>query len=148
MIDFKKPFAEAYRAYEVTAEQIDDYVEYWHNHDTGNSLQEFLGMTKDEFYKWIKCSDNMLPVILGVMHQIPICKICGIEMGVKTALGVIMKSCFNGTAICDDCQLEHCLNTDCEICNIGTPPVCQHFDRKMFYIEEDARENGGGCSEV
>lgn len=28
---------------------IDEKIEYWHTHDTGNSLREFLGMTVEEF---------------------------------------------------------------------------------------------------
>ena len=30
---------------------IDDKIEYWHTHETGNSLREFLGMTKQEYLK-------------------------------------------------------------------------------------------------
>ena len=28
---------------------IDDKIEYWHTHETGNSLREFLGMTEQEY---------------------------------------------------------------------------------------------------
>lgn len=28
---------------------IDEKIEYWHTHDTGNSLREFLGMTEEEY---------------------------------------------------------------------------------------------------
>ena len=28
---------------------IDDKIEYWHTHDTGNSLREFLGMSEQEY---------------------------------------------------------------------------------------------------
>jgi hypothetical protein len=31
---------------------LDGRVEYWHTHDTGNTLQEFLGMTDSEYEKW------------------------------------------------------------------------------------------------
>lgn len=40
--------------------EIDDNVEFWHTHDTGNSLQEFLGMTKEEFELWAKSGDDIL----------------------------------------------------------------------------------------
>ena len=28
---------------------IDDKIEYWHTHETGNSLREFLRMTEQEY---------------------------------------------------------------------------------------------------
>lgn len=28
---------------------VDDKIEYWHTHETGNSLREFLGMSKEEY---------------------------------------------------------------------------------------------------
>ena len=28
---------------------IDDKIEYWHTHETGNGLREFLGMTEQEY---------------------------------------------------------------------------------------------------
>jgi hypothetical protein len=146
MIDFKEPFAAALRAGEVVAEQIDDYVEYWHTHDTGNSLMDFLGMTKDEYVRWLRNPTVKLYEILGAKKpkiEIPKCKICGCKMGVETAVGIIMKSCYNGTDICDDCMLDHCLSTNCLGCKIGKYPECEHLSRKKFYLEEERieREN-------
>jgi hypothetical protein len=97
-------------------------------------------MTKDEFVAWIKTDDFMLYAILGVEIEMPVCKICGIEMGVRTAGRIIMRSCYNGTDICDDCQLEHCMSTNCLGCTIGRYPDCEHLDRKKFYLEEERRE--------
>lgn len=31
---------------------LEGRVEYWHTYDTGNTLQEFLGMTDSEYEKW------------------------------------------------------------------------------------------------
>ena len=33
---------------------LDDYIEYWHTHETGNTLQEFLGLTDYEYEIYIK----------------------------------------------------------------------------------------------
>ena len=33
---------------------IDKAVDYWHTHDTGCSLQEFLKMDKKEYTRWVK----------------------------------------------------------------------------------------------
>lgn len=40
--------------------EIDDNVEFWHTHDTENSLREFLGMTKEEFELWAASGDDIL----------------------------------------------------------------------------------------
>ena len=144
MNKFEKTFAEAFRAGEVDCDHINDYIEYWHKHDTGNGLQEFLGMTKDEFVNWVKTDDYMLYAILGVEIKMPVCKICGIEMGVRTAGRIIMRSCYNGTDVCDDCQMEHCMSTNCLGCEIGNKlssyTECEHLDRKKFYMEEERLE--------
>lgn len=47
-----KTFREAYLAGEVNQDDIHDYVEYWHTHETDNELHEFLGMTAREYSKW------------------------------------------------------------------------------------------------
>ena len=45
---------------------IDDKIEYWHTHETGNSLIEFLGMTEQEYFDFclpkqaIKDGENYL----------------------------------------------------------------------------------------
>ena len=39
---------------------IDRYVEYWHSHETGNSLKEFLGMSDSEYEQWAKNSDAVI----------------------------------------------------------------------------------------
>ena len=36
---------------------VDDKIEYWHNHETGNSLIEFLGMTEQEYFDF--CMDGI-----------------------------------------------------------------------------------------
>lgn len=33
---------------------LDEKVEYWHTHETGMELREFLGLTPDEYIKWVK----------------------------------------------------------------------------------------------
>ena len=31
---------------------IDEKIEYWHTHETGNSLREFLGMTEEQYLEF------------------------------------------------------------------------------------------------
>ena len=33
--------------------EIDDYVDVWHESDSGLELHEFLGMTLEEYYDWM-----------------------------------------------------------------------------------------------
>lgn len=33
--------------------ETDDKIEYWHTHDTGNSLREFLGMSKSQYENFL-----------------------------------------------------------------------------------------------
>lgn len=36
----------------------DDKIEYWHTHETGNSLREFLGMTEEEYLDLVLGKDR------------------------------------------------------------------------------------------
>ena len=152
MCKFNIPYAEAVRTGKVNVDEIDDYIEYWHRHNIGDSLHDFLCMTKDEYIAWIKRGNMALPEILGIDYEIPTCKVCGCEMGIKTAIGIIVSSCYNGTDICRDCQVEHCLSTNCLACNIGKYPDCKHLRLKEHYVcmeearlevEEEGKANEG-----
>lgn len=55
---FKKTFVEAYLAGEASIGDIDNWVDYWHTHETGHALHEFLGMTHDEYEQWLKSGEN------------------------------------------------------------------------------------------
>lgn len=149
----EKSFVEALRAGEVHVGELDDYVEYWHTHITNNTLREFLGLTQQEYDMWItsfitsKSYEESLMEVLGAVKvpaEIPVCKICGNRMGVRTAVGIIATSNYIGGDICYECQLEHCLSTNCLACEIskklGSYTECEHLDRKKLYMEEDRRE--------
>lgn len=145
MINFNKPYAAALRAGEIDYDAVDDYIEYWHTHNTGNSLQDFLGMTKDEFVKYIKYGDIYIFDILGIEvepPEMPACKMCGRELGVRMPDGGIIcnSSYLEGSDYCYECQLDHCMATNCLGCKIGKYPECEHLDRKKFYMEEERRE--------
>lgn len=45
-------------------EDLDAYVEYWHTHETGNTLREFLGMLQFEYDEWLKLGDIIVRDIL------------------------------------------------------------------------------------
>ena len=142
---FEKTYAKALRAGAITYDEIDNYIEYWHTHDTGNSLQDFLGMTKDEFVKYIKYGDRYIFDILGIETEpptMPVCKMCGRELGVRLSDGSIIcsSSYIENNDYCHECQVEHCLNTNCLSCSIGTYPHCRHLELKKNYMEEERIE--------
>lgn len=39
--------------------QLEDYVIYWHTHDMGISLRDYLGLTPDEYAAWEKGDDSV-----------------------------------------------------------------------------------------
>lgn len=44
---------------EANLSELDDYVLYWHTHDTGVSLGDYLGLTPDEYAAWEKGDDSV-----------------------------------------------------------------------------------------
>lgn len=45
-------------------EDLDVFVEYWHTHETGNTLRDFLGMSQFEYEEWLKFGDVIIRDIL------------------------------------------------------------------------------------
>lgn len=45
-------------------EDIDDYVDYWHTHETGCTLREFLGLTVNEYAMWGTYGNDVLYEII------------------------------------------------------------------------------------
>lgn len=39
---------------------IDKKVEYWHNNETGQTLQEFLDLSDKEYEEWLKKGNAIL----------------------------------------------------------------------------------------
>lgn len=52
---------------------LDKYIDYWHKHDTGSTLREFLGLTTYEYSQWGKTGDN------NIFRDILRCRIDGID---------------------------------------------------------------------
>ena len=49
---------------EVMTEEIDDYVDDWHNNPGDLAFHEFLGMDRAEYALWLKSPDT-LPLIIA-----------------------------------------------------------------------------------
>ena len=48
---------------EVLLDEIDDFVDKWHESDSESPIYEFLGMTRYEYFLWLK-SPDVLPYII------------------------------------------------------------------------------------
>ena len=68
--------------------------------------------------------------------EIPTCSICGAKMAVVTAIGLICKSNYQDNGICHDCQVEHCISTNCLGCSLYKYPDCPYIETKKIYMEE------------
>ena len=60
-------FMEMYLSGEALPDEIDDFVDSWHESDSDLSIHEFLGMTREEYLSWVK-DPNVLPRILDARH--------------------------------------------------------------------------------
>ncbi len=63
------------------------------------------------------CGDKLIwenPYIAGMFHS--------------------SSSNIEGFEMCKDCLVEHCCSTDCEKCEIGSYPGCEHLELKIYYM--------------
>ena len=68
------------------------------------------------------------------------CRICGMNVAVKTDNGWILSSSAEGDeskGICHDCLVEHCCSTNCFGCDWYQYPNCPHIETKKIYMEEN-----------
>ncbi len=70
---YKKTFIQSCLDGEATLFDLDEYIDYWHEHETGLTLREFLGLTPYEYQEWGKNSDSIFRDILR-------CRIEGIDL--------------------------------------------------------------------
>jgi hypothetical protein len=57
-----KTFLERYMNGEVLSEDVDDFVDAWHQNSGEKEIFEYLGMTRDEYSIWLRDPD-VLPYI-------------------------------------------------------------------------------------
>lgn len=63
MSEAKKTFIQLCIDGEVLPQEVDDFVDRWHEGTSELELHEFLGMTWDEYSAWVQRSD-VLPRII------------------------------------------------------------------------------------
>lgn len=52
-------FLERYLNGEVLAEDIDDFIDIWHENPAGKEIYEFLGMSTKEYSLWLRDPDTL-----------------------------------------------------------------------------------------
>lgn len=57
---------------EAFADEIDDFVDLWHESDTERPLFEFLGLTRDEYALWVERPDSLKFVLYARKHDRPL----------------------------------------------------------------------------
>ena len=57
---FEVSFVNACLSGEILLDAIDDYIEYWHTHETGVSIETFLGMTEYEYTQWLLSGEDII----------------------------------------------------------------------------------------
>ena len=84
---FEKSFIDACLTGDALLDDIEDYIEYWHENDSGLELNEFLGMTPHEYAEWIKTGEDMVlrDVIEARNVNIPYLNYATMAPGVRMA---------------------------------------------------------------
>lgn len=59
-----KNFIDDFFSEGLLIDDIDDYVEFWHNHDSNDTLREFLGLTEYEYEVWMQEGNDVVRDIL------------------------------------------------------------------------------------
>ncbi|MGB3366476.1 MAG: hypothetical protein WBA54_03230 [Acidaminobacteraceae bacterium] len=76
---------------EVLIDEIDDFVDQWHESDATNELYEYLGMTKFEYELWVENDSNLRLIIFARCNNLSTEKILkdgsfmNFYSGIKTA---------------------------------------------------------------
>lgn len=65
----KATFIDACLNGQASLNELENYIEYWHTHNTGNSLREFLGLTNSEYEQWAKSSDSIFKDIIQARRK-------------------------------------------------------------------------------
>jgi len=61
-------FMELYLRGQVAADDIDDFIDNWHESPGSQELFEYLGMTKDEYARWLR-DPGTLPDMAGASER-------------------------------------------------------------------------------
>lgn len=64
-----KTFVQKCISGEATVEEIDDYIDQWHNGNHSEPLHEFLGMTEEEYNAWVADHKKIYEIIVSAIKK-------------------------------------------------------------------------------
>lgn len=56
-------------------EDIDDFVEQWHDSDSTLPLSEYLGLSSDEYESWLHAPDTLNLIITARIANVPLLQV-------------------------------------------------------------------------
>jgi len=56
----------------VTPQEVDDFVDKWHEAPAGRELHEFLGMTEEEYSLWVRVPDALPYIVKARRNRLPL----------------------------------------------------------------------------
>jgi hypothetical protein len=65
-------FLERYLNGEVLAEDIDDFIDLWHENPEGREIYEFLGMSEQEYSLWVRDPDTLPQIARSRRTRLPL----------------------------------------------------------------------------
>jgi hypothetical protein len=68
------PFFQRYLNGEVLAEDIDDFIDSWHENSDRKEIFEYLGMTKEEYSLWLHEPDSLPRIARARRIHLPVSK--------------------------------------------------------------------------
>jgi DNA-binding transcriptional ArsR family regulator len=66
----QQAFASLYAEGRVTADEIDDFVDMWHEGGTGMPLHDFLGLSREEYARWVAEPDALESALHKREHEV------------------------------------------------------------------------------
>lgn len=66
---YNKTYVQACLDGDATIFDLDYYIDFWHENETGKTLREFLGLTVYEYQEWGKGSDSIFRDILRCRRE-------------------------------------------------------------------------------
>lgn len=64
-------FVEKCLSGEAFANEIDDYIDQWHEGSGTGDLHEFLGFTEEEYAIWVERSEALNHILFARKHGLP-----------------------------------------------------------------------------
>ena len=72
MSESPKTFVDLYLDGEAIPEEIDDFVDQWHDSNAVATLAEFLGFRDEEYAVWVEHPQSLSVILFARKHHVPL----------------------------------------------------------------------------